>query len=181
MDNLAKASIVLKLATAMRRKGSWMGETHIQKATYFLEHLLKVPLSFDFILYKHGPFSFDFRAFLTYMASEEFIGWQAHPPYGPSLQVGDMGDALLDQFGGQTTGYDARIDFVADWLGNKNVAELERVATALYVTSEEGLKGSTRASRIMQLKPHIDESQSQASVKELDLMNEALREANLIQ
>lgn len=174
MDKLTTASVVLKLSTAMRAKGSWMGETHLQKAAYFLQHLLNVPLDFEFILYKHGPFSFDLREFLTYMESEEFIIWQAHPPYGPSVKNGGMGEVLLDQFGAKTARYDQKIDFVADWLGSKNVAELERIATALYVTTGEGVKGSHRASRIMKLKPHIDESQSQAAVSELDSMTQAL-------
>jgi hypothetical protein len=178
MNTLEKASVILKLATAMREKGSWMGETHLQKATYFLQELLGVPLEFDFVLYKHGPFSFDLRAFLTYMNSEEFVAWQAQPPYGPSLKLGEMGDALLDQFGGHTALYEEKIQFVADWLGNKNVAELERVATALYVTTEEGLEGNSRASRIMELKPHVNGLQSQAAVEELDAMNAALRVAN---
>jgi len=155
-----------------------MGETHIQKATYFLKNLLEVPLDFDFILYKHGPFSFDLREFLTYMESEEFISWQAHPPYGPSLREGEMGEALIDQFGDTTAGYDSKIDFVAYWLGSKNVAELERIATALYVTREEGIEGAPRASRIMQLKPHIDASQSLAAIAELDAMRAALASTN---
>lgn len=179
MNKLKTSNIILKLGVAMQERGSWMGETHIQKATYFLQEMLEVPLEFNFILYKHGPFSFDFREFLTYMQSEEFISWQAQWPYGPSLAKGDMGDSLIEQFGQKTTEYDAKIAFVADWLGNKNVAELERFATALYVTTEEHLKGNQRVSRIMQLKPHIDASQSQAAVKELDLMSAALHSAQL--
>jgi hypothetical protein len=174
MNRLRKASIVLKLGTAMRDRGSWMGETHIQKATYFLQQLLEVPLDFGFILYKHGPFSFDFRDFLAYMEAEEFISWQAHPPYGPSLRKGEMGEALIDQFGDLTSAFDSKINFVADWLGTKNVAELERIATALYVTQEEMIEGPGRASRLMELKPHIDIAQSQAAIAELDAMRAAL-------
>ena len=174
MNRLQKASIVLKLGTAMRDRGSWMGETHIQKATYFLQQLLDVPLDFDFILYKHGPFSFDFREFLTYMEAEEFISWQAQPPYGPSLRKGEMGETLSEQFGNSTSAYDAKINFVADSLGTKNVAELERIATALYVTQEEMIEGPSRANRIMELKPHIDVTQSQAAISELDAMRAAL-------
>jgi hypothetical protein len=177
MNRLSKASVVLKLGTAMRDRGSWMGETHIQKATYFLQQLLEVPLEFDFILYKHGPFSFDFREFLTYMEAEEFISWRAHPPYGPSLRKGDMGETLIEQFGKLTAKYDAKVNFVADSLGTKNVAELERIATALYVTQEEGLEGQQRVARIMELKPHIEVSQSQAAVAELDAMRAALTTA----
>ena len=175
MKKLEAASVVLKLGVAMRAKGSWMGETHIQKATYFLQHLLGVPLEFDFILYKHGPFSFEFREFLTYMESEDFITWQAQPPYGPSLRRGAMAEVLVSQFGARTAQYESKIDFVAQWLGGKNVAELERIATALYVTDEEGVKGPQRASRILQLKPHIEMGQIQLAIAELDAMRSALQ------
>ena len=154
-----------------------MGETHIQKATYFLQQLLDVPLEFSFILYKHGPFSFDFREFLTYMEAEEFISWQAQPPYGPSLRKGDMGEALIEQFGNSTSIFDAKVNFVADWLGMKNVAELERIATALYVTQEGVVASPLRVSRLMELKPHIDVAQSQAAISELDAMRAALTTA----
>jgi uncharacterized protein YwgA len=179
MRQLEKASVILELAKTMRKRGSWMGETHLQKSVYFLQQLLGVPLEFDFILYKHGPFSFDLRSFLTYMASEEFIAWQSQAPYGPSLNVGEMGETLLDQFGSKAALYEEKINFVADWLGTKNVSELERIGTALYVDDEEELTGSSRASRIMELKPHVDELQSQAAIKELDEMKAALRAAHI--
>jgi uncharacterized protein YwgA len=59
MDRLRRAAILTRLIEQLRNGGSWCGETHVQKATFFLQELLNVPLSLDFILYKHGPFSFD--------------------------------------------------------------------------------------------------------------------------
>jgi hypothetical protein len=61
MERLQRASILLTLNEELRRAGSWAGETHMQKATYFLQELTRIPLEFDFVLYKHGPFSFDLR------------------------------------------------------------------------------------------------------------------------
>lgn len=152
-----------------------MGETHLQKATYFLEELLQVPLTFEFILYKHGPFSFELRDFLAYMEGEEFITWQSHPPYGPSLRKGSMTPALEAQYGKAVQPYLTKIEFVAERLGAKNVGELERIATALYVTREDGVLKAGRASRICELKPHIEISQAQSAVAELDAMMSALR------
>ena len=59
MKKSQRDAVLLSLVGEMINKGSWCGETHIQKAAYFLQVLLEVPLEFDFILYKHGPFSFD--------------------------------------------------------------------------------------------------------------------------
>ena len=86
---------MLRLSEAMRQRGSWTGETHIQKAMYFLQHLLQLPTGFDFILYKHGPFSFDLRATLTFMEAEDLAQWQPQRfPYGPSLLPGRDHDYL---------------------------------------------------------------------------------------
>ena len=40
-------------------------ETHVQKAMYLMQELLEVPTEYSFILYKHGPFSFDLSDELT--------------------------------------------------------------------------------------------------------------------
>ena len=69
MERLQKAAILTELAARLRREGSWCGHTHMQKATYFLQDLLGVPTGYEFILYKHGPYSFDL--------SEELAGLRA--------------------------------------------------------------------------------------------------------
>ena len=59
MERLQRAAILLSLAENLRDKGSWCGETHLQKAAYILKEMFGVPLDVDFVLYKHGPYSFD--------------------------------------------------------------------------------------------------------------------------
>ncbi|MCL6557372.1 MAG: hypothetical protein K6U74_00970, partial [Firmicutes bacterium] len=65
LPSLKRKALLLSLVKAMESQGSWCGETHIQKCSYFLQAMLGVPLGFEFILYKHGPFSFDLRDELT--------------------------------------------------------------------------------------------------------------------
>ena len=54
---------------------------------------------------------------------------------------------------------------MARQLGSKNVAELERVATALYVARERPL-GTTEeyVARMRQLKPHINHAEAGAAL-----------------
>jgi hypothetical protein len=54
-DYALVGAIIKELADA----GSWCGETHIQKTAYVAKELLGVPIAASFILYKHGPYSFD--------------------------------------------------------------------------------------------------------------------------
>jgi hypothetical protein len=63
------------------------------------------------------------------------------------------------------------VEFVAQRLGSKGVAELERVATALYVRKEMGTaSASVRANRITELKQHISRPEAKAAVREVDKM-----------
>jgi hypothetical protein len=59
MNRLQRAVVLLSLLERLKERGSWCGETHLQKSAYFLQDMLSAPLGFDFILYKHGPFAFD--------------------------------------------------------------------------------------------------------------------------
>lgn len=176
MSNLDQSCLILNLALALKKNGSWAGETHIQKAAYYLKELLNVPFEADFLLYKHGPFSFDLREQLTDMEGLGFIKWNSLPPYGPSVAEGPFGEQLRAKFSSLSDQYATQIDFIARRLGQHNVASLERIATALYVTME-GYQGSARVARIIELKPHVDVPLAEKAVQEFDsIRNEAAQQ-----
>lgn len=176
VSNLEQSSLILSLAVALKQNGSWAGETHIQKGGYFLTNLLAVPTGVSFILYKHGPFSFELRELLTDMEALGFIKWNSVPPYGPSISEGQFAAQLRAKFAGLATQYERQVNFVAHHLGHRNVADLERLATALYVT-EEGHQGPARVMRIVQLKPHVEILLAEKAVEEFDQMRaDAARE-----
>jgi len=181
MANLEQSCLILDLALALKANGSWAGETHVQKAGYFLHELLNVPTGLQFILYKHGPFSFDLRELLTEMEANGFIRWVPQAPYGPSINEGALSATLKAKFSNMSGRYTRHINFVANHLGSRNVASLERIATALYVNSE-GYVGPSRVGRLVELKPHVDISLAERAVEEFDrirelALTEKLREA----
>lgn len=179
MTNLNQSSLVLNLALALKANGSWAGETHIQKGCYFLSTMLNVPVGVKFILYKHGPFSFELRELLTDMEAQGFIKWNSQPPYGPSIAEGSLGPLLREKFSDLAERYRTQIDFVARHLGQRNVANLERIATALYV-AQEGCEGASRVGRIVELKPHVDVLLAETAVEELDHIYDAAKQAHLL-
>jgi hypothetical protein len=131
--------------------------------------VLQVPLDFEFILYKHGPFSFDLRNEIGSLRAEGFFEWEVKSQrYGPGLKPGPMSELLSRQFGGTVDAFSPRIEFVATQLGNRNVAELERLATAIYVTMDERTPRESRATRINELKAHISLSEAEQAVSEAD-------------
>jgi hypothetical protein len=166
MKRQDRVCIILDLVKALKNNGSWCGETHVQKATYFLQVLARVPLDYDFILYKHGPFSFDLRDELTAMRADELLGRQSFYPFGSSLSVSEAGEHICSFRSDTVKKYRDKVNCVAETLGGKGVVDLERLATALYVT-QEMIESSNdeRARYIHRIKPHISELQA---LKDLD-------------
>jgi len=175
MERLNKAAIITRLATKLRANGSWCGETHIQKATYLLQDLLNVPTDFAFVLYMHGPFSFDLRDELTSLRADGLLELQPQPaPYGPRFAPTPLSKRLQGKFPKTLAKHGEAIEFVAEALGGKHVDELERVATALYVTkrrtSDHDGSVQSRAKCLNRLKPHVPLPAAVKAVQEVDAL-----------
>jgi uncharacterized protein YwgA len=182
MNETRRMVVLSELIEALDRRGSWCGETHIQKNAYFLDELLGVPFEeYDFILYKHGPFSFELRNELTGMRADGLLALEAQPyPYGPSLVTTDLAQNLKSRFRQTLERYRPAVEFVAEHLGNKGVVELERLATALYVTRElPNASVEDRAQRLVHLKPHVPLTSATNAVERVDqIMDDAQALAN---
>ena len=83
MDRVQQAAILTKLVASLRSQGSWYGETHIQKAVFFLQELTKVPFEFRFVLYEVGPVSFKLRDELAAMRTDYLLELEVFESYGP--------------------------------------------------------------------------------------------------
>lgn len=173
IKRMQRDAVLLSLMDEMKANGSWCGETHIQKSTYFLQELLEVGIGFDFILYKHGPYSFDLSDAVTAMRADNLIEYKTRLPYGPSLFSTREGQKFLNQYPKTREKYEKKVQFIAEKTAKMGVAELERLATALYVTLNEN-RGEKRASRITELKPHIKIDEAEKAVNDVDAM---IREA----
>jgi len=178
MNSLKKAAIITSLIDSMRLKGSWCGETHLQKATYFLQELLNVPLGFNFILYKHVPFSFDLRDELTALRANKMISIEPQAlPYGPRINSTMISEKIQNNFPKTIKKYQKRIQFIADTLDAKGVLDLEKLATALYVTLQMGRKSSIeeRIDEFRDLKPYFSSSEASSTFDVVDHMIEDSR------
>ncbi len=174
MDRIQNAALLLRLIERLREQGSWCGETHVQKATYFLQDLMRVPTPFQFILYKHGPFSFELRDELTALRADGLIDLEPQWPYGPQIVPTDR-SAYIQEISSRTLAkYDNHIAFVADKLGDKGVVDLERLATALYVTRRvsAGRPAEERVEELRRLKPHISLDSARSAIAEVDKLVE---------
>jgi hypothetical protein len=158
------------LARRLDENGSWSGETHLQKAAFLLHELLRVPFDFDFILYKHGPFSFELRDELSSMRADRLLERQSQPaPYGPRIVVTDRGRELEGRLARTMERYGHSLDWVAAQTGPRNVLELERLATALWITRQNAEADiEARAGELTRIKPHVSHDAALLAVREID-------------
>ena len=172
MKPLQRAAVLLTLLDAMKKRGSWCGETHFQKAVYFLEEMCTVPLGFSYILYRHGPYSFDFSDEITALRADHLLDLQVKPPYGPTIVLGQNAQQLLANFTATVRRYEPQITFVSEHLGSSRVVDLERLATALYVTRESSplADDERRATRLHEVKPHISMADATLAIRQIDTM-----------
>lgn len=170
MERFKRQAMLIHLMEELKSHGSWCGETHVQKSTYFLTEGLGVDLDLQFILYKHGPFSFPLREVLGEMRSNYLIDLETHGGgYGPSLVVTDSGQVLLKRFPKTVNTYEPAIQFVANALGRDTVSDLERLSTALYVLKENPERSTDQqAARINELKPHVADDQAKTALKRVE-------------
>lgn len=170
MKRLQRAALLAELVEQMRAQNSWCGETHLQKATFFLQELLDVDLGYEFIVYKHGPFSFDLRDELGELVSDRLFRYQPQlPPYGPRIVTTDEAERVQEIYPRTVARHVEQIRFVAEKLDARGVVDLERLATALYVTLESPQAGrDERARALRSLKPHIAEPAALRAVEEVD-------------
>jgi hypothetical protein len=177
MNRLQRDVVSLALLEELKSRGSWSGETHLQEAVYFLQELFRVPLGFEFVLYKHGPYSFDLSDEFTALRADLLVEVKPTSAYGPSLLPTPRSQALIQRYHRTFQTYEGPIRFVVTWLADKNVAELQKLGTALYVTNAESTNGGdSRAERIQELKPHVRVEEARAALQTVDQMSAAARE-----
>lgn len=166
-EELFRKSFLLKLIEKMKQADSWTGETHIQKTIYFLQKLFNVPISYKYIFYKHGPFSFSLRDELNELRAEKFLNLKSRNPYGSTFLLGEHSKILKEKYGEKVKNYEKEMNCVAEKISIKSVRVLEKLSTALYVYKEENIKDREKIiEKIIELKPHIKKEEAGEAVKE---------------
>ncbi len=170
MDKVQRDAVLISLIDGLRAKGSWCGETHVQKAVYVLKELAGLDLEFDFILYKHGPYSFELTEQLTSLRADGLLKQIPQCPYGPMLVTTEDGQRCKERHSRTLAEHAKAVKFVVSLVGPKGVTDLECLATALYVTREQDEHSTVeaRANRITELKPHVCADSAVQAVSTID-------------
>jgi hypothetical protein len=170
MTRLQIAVLLADLIEMLRVRGGWSGETHIQKCAYVAQSLAGIPLGFNFILYKHGPFSFDLRDELVALRADQLLVLEPQPfPYGPKFNVTETARELRKRFPKTRRRYEQRLAFISQQFANRQVDQLERLATALFAKRKfPESDDRERAEWIHERKRHVSIMEAMDALKEID-------------
>lgn len=174
--------LIIDLVQELNRASSWTGETHIQKAAYFLSELFEVNLSMPFVLYKYGPYSFDLKNELLYLEAIGILEKKDTPPYGSQFSLGQHAKSFKTVAGISTEKYQGRLAWITNkvFATNPGVSELEKKATALYALKNFHVGNNDRAEKINQIKPHISKEQALGTIQLItEWQNEIASTSNL--
>jgi len=156
--------ILCAIESLIAAKGG-TGRTHIQKTLFVANELYDLHIPFHFILYKHGPYSFDVDSAIQEMKSYRAISIEPVPGYGVSITP-DKGKHFVEEYGGELDQRPTQaITEVSRFLAQMHVKELERIATAVWIYFRENIREPDRISeRLRQLKPHVSDKGAQEAV-----------------
>lgn len=169
MNRLQRGAILAMLVDALRAHNSWAGETHVQKAAFLLQDAAKVPLGYDFVLYKHGPYSFELRNELEELTADGLLASVPQsPPYGPRLRVTELGKKNVALRGKTANRYTTAVNNVTDFLNDRGVSTLERIATAfLYHEKSPESPDEDIAEQVVRVKPHVSRFDALTATREI--------------
>ena len=164
MSQHMRRATILRLVEVMHDAGSWVGETHMQKCVFFMQTLLAVQTRYNFVLYKHGPYSFDLRNELSAMMASLELDVEPRGPYGPSFVLGPRGKRSVEL--SPQVAY--AVKFVGENLSIFDTRELERLSTALLLqTANQDMAEQEIASLINRIKPHIPVPDARSAVNQV--------------
>jgi hypothetical protein len=141
-----------------------VGKTHVQKALSLLASVRPGLVPFRYVLYKHGPYSFEVEDEIEQMRSYTAIEVEpAGDGYGVILHPGEMASYVTAKAPLSQEARDV-VEEVCEFVGAKNVHELEKLATAGWIRVRERIEEHEAvANRLHALKPHIAISDARAA------------------
>lgn len=127
-------------------------------------------IGYKFVIYKHGPFSFELSSELSSMRATNIIELAfPHLGYGPSIKATDFGKRVYEINKDNIVAFDTVVEFVSEWFGSRDVRYLERITTAYFVTQKHPREPVvSRAKRINDLKSHVDLQAAEEAVRTVD-------------
>lgn len=173
--NFDKHRYILEAIENLRMAHSWTGRTHVQKTLYLVKETVIRNLPFEYVLYRHGPYSFDVDRELEEMLSYEAISLMSKGEYGPTLFPGS-GAVIVTRESNMQEDQLQGIDEIASFVGDRDVIKLEALATAMWIRCREAIGDNSGVlQRLSELKPHLEDAVASKGVEDSGVLMKKYR------
>lgn len=178
MDRLKKAALISEMLDRITAKGSWAGETHLQKCLFFLQEMRDVPTGYFFQIYKYGPYSFDLHDEIIQLRGDRIVSLVPRSKYGSSLKNSRRSLQFRKHFPKTLKKYSDDMDFIAEHFGNLNATELGKLATAYYFILQDKTSSDEEiAEKVNKAKPYISIPEGMEATKKVREIAHSTKEA----
>jgi hypothetical protein len=176
-------AVVICMVDMLRDQQSWSGQTHLQKAIFFAQAMLRLPLGFDYVLYKYGPFSRALESSIHRLERDTALTFlPQEPPFGPRLVTSEGAELIRENEPGVIAAYDEHLGFVAAAIGRKSIKELERLASALWFMVDQPRASPADVSALVHArKPHVSVAEALNAFQEVQRLGRTARRRGLIE
>ncbi len=155
---MRKSDIVLYVVRKLNEIGSWTGNTHIQKIIYLTQSACNLKL-YNFVLYHYGPYSFDLREDLDFLAisgylerSADELGYHYKAHINSELQI----PAEIKE----------KVDKIAKIFGKAPTTLLELITTVDYIMRKYPSRNDEEITEtVRKIKPHFSERAIKLAIK----------------
>ena len=169
-----KHALILAVVEGLRQQGNWTGKTHVQNALFLLDASGRLKTPFNFVLYQSGPYPLDFIAEFEEMKSYAALKLDVTDGrYGVRLVPG-VKAAEVKQRSPLSAEVREAVESICRFVGDKNVAELGPLATAVWIRTREEISVPAEVmARLRELKSYVSmdkaEEADRASRELLDM------------
>ena len=155
MNRSKRIAIITKLIKEMIEAGCLHSEWYVQKACYFLQEAMRVPLGYEFFCHHGSPYSFELRDEITGMRADGLIRLKPNRAYTPSVCVTSNVERLHDDFTHTLKRYGEYIGFTVDVFAGRTFNEIEDISIALWAAGGE-IKNNKSLRYLIKKLPYMD-------------------------
>lgn len=156
-----RQALILFIVRKLSEQKGWHGTLFVQRFIYLLQELLDVPLDLFFILYKHGPYSFELEEILTFLLERRFLKLKVpRNQLSPTLVPGRHAAYYDKKFKMEKSLLDPKVAWLIEKVNKIPFGELTLVTYALYMLKQlqsQGKDEKDLVSEMHKLRPVFSE------------------------
>jgi uncharacterized protein YwgA len=139
-----------------------LGKTALMKIIYFLQHVKRLELEYDFDIYTYGPYASDVTDTLDNLISDGFVSSVVHSYRnysGYALSISETGKEMMHLLSDED---EKEVQEILTFADGKSAKDLELHATIVFINHLLCVQKGTIASKddviktVHDIKPHFD-------------------------